>query len=210
MIERRGRRAAIAEALMVARGSEPSGLFDDPPVPGLRYRSELLPAPAEPSLVAQVRELDFKPFEFQRWQGKRRVVSFGWHYDFSGARLVPAPPLPGFLAPLRAGAAAFAEIPSEAFEQVLIVEYPPGAGIGWHRDRPVFGVVVGVSLLSPCTLRLRHRDGRVFARATLALAPRSAYALTGAARHDWEHSIAPMATLRYSITFRTLRAPAAR
>jgi len=69
--------------------------------------------------------------------------------------------------------------------------------------------VVGVSLLAPCTLRLRRRVGRGFERSAQALEPRSAYLLSGAARSDWEHSIAPLAELRYSVTFRSL-APAKR
>jgi alkylated DNA repair dioxygenase AlkB len=88
-------------------------------------------------------------------------------------------------------------------EQALVVRYDVGAGIGWHRDRPVFDKVIGISLQSPCVLRFRRRDGHGFRRFSLHAQPRSAYLLNGEIRHDWEHSIAPMEALRYSITFRS-------
>jgi alkylated DNA repair dioxygenase AlkB len=75
--------------------------------------------------------------------------------------------------------------------------------MGWHVDRPMFGDVVGVSLLAPARLRFRRRRGIGWDRFTLRPEPRSAYILGGEARHDWEHSVAPVETMRYSITFRT-------
>jgi alkylated DNA repair dioxygenase AlkB len=180
------------------------GLFDAPPIPGLIYRPGIVSAAQAEGLYAALSRLAFEPFQFQRWEGKRRVVSFGWRYDFKDARLAQASPLPDFLLPLRERAAALAELPAEAFAHALVTEYRPGAGIGWHRDRPVFNVVVGVSLLAPCTLRFRRRRGSRFERASLLLEPASAYVLTGPARFEWEHSIAPMDTLRYSVTFRSM------
>ena len=88
---------------------------------------------------------------------------------------------------------------------MLVTEYPPGATIGWHRDRPEFGDVVGISLLTPCVFRLRRRKGPGWERASLTVDRRSAYLLRGSVRTDWEHSIPAVAALRYSITFRTLR-----
>jgi alkylated DNA repair protein (DNA oxidative demethylase) len=181
-----------------------SALFESPPLPGLIYRADLLTAAEESRLVAHIRPLDFAPFEFQGWEGKRRTVSFGWAYDFNDSRLREAPSIPDFLLPLRDRAAALARVEPASFVHALVIEYDVGAGIGWHRDRPAFGVVAGVSLLAPCTLRFRRREGKRFARVSLELAPRSAYVLTGAVRHEWEHSIAPMEVLRYSVTFRTL------
>lgn len=174
------------------------------------YGDDIVTADEERELLRQIAALPFRNFEFRGWAGKRRTVSFGWRYDFNDARLAPAPPTPEFLLPLRARVAALADVAPEAFEHVLVIEYGPGAGIGWHRDRPVFDRVVGVSLGAPCTLRLRRRAGKGFERASLALAPRSAYVLTGAARHEWEHSIVPMARQRYSVTFRTMTTPRAR
>jgi alkylated DNA repair dioxygenase AlkB len=112
--------------------------------------------------------------------------------------------MPDFLGAVRTRAAAFAGLPLAGLEQVLLTEYRPGAAIGWHKDRPVFGEVVGISLLSPCTFRMRRRVGERWERMSLALQPRSAYLLQGPARTDWEHSIPAVNRLRYSITFRGL------
>src|SRR3954453_12521465 len=104
----------------------------------------------------------------------------------------------------RAKVAAFAGLKAEDFVHVLLARYDPGAGIGWHRDRDVFDQVVGVSLGSPAVLRFRQRTPSGFRRTSLQVEPRSAYLLSGEARCDWEHSIAPGDQLRFSITFRTL------
>jgi len=155
--------------------------------------------------VTHVRELPFWGFEFPGYTGKRRVVSFGWTYDFSGEKLRKADDIPQFLLPLRAVAATFANLEPDAFQHALVTEYGPGAGIGWHRDKAVFGEVVGVSLLAPCTLRFRRKAGAKWDRVNVFAQPRSAYHLTGAARSSWEHSILRVNALRYSITFRTMR-----
>jgi alkylated DNA repair dioxygenase AlkB len=172
---------------------------------GLIYRPELISAEEERALVARFRELPFAPFEFQGFLGKRRTVSFGWSYRFDGSGLAEADPIPDWLLPLRAKAAGFAGLAEDALVHALLIEYDVGAGLGWHRDRPVFGDVVGVSLLSEAPLRFRRKRGDKWERHTLRAAPRSAYALRGAARTEWEHSLAPVASLRYSATFRTLR-----
>jgi alkylated DNA repair dioxygenase AlkB len=182
-----------------------SGLFDLLP-PGLGHRKEFVTAPEESALLQYFAGLPFKPFEFQGWVGKRETVSFGWRYDFNDAQLHAAPPIPDFLLPFRERAAQFAHLPSAALVQALVVRYGIGAGIGWHRDRPKFDKVVGISLGAPCDLRFRQRTERGFRRFTLHAVPRSAYLLTGEIRHEWEHSIAPMESLRYSITFRSQKA----
>ena len=88
---------------------------------------------------------------------------------------------------------------------LLVTRYPPGAGIGWHRDAPQFGEVSGVSLLTACRMRFRRGRPRAWETAELTLEPRSAYVLSGPARAQWQHHIPPVAQERWSMTFRTLR-----
>ena len=172
---------------------------------GFRYQREIISAREEEALLRRLRELPVRPFQFHGHQGKRRTVSFGWQYEFSGSgKLRKADDIPEFLLPLRAVAASFARVAPEAFEHVLVIEYGPGAGIGWHRDKPVFGEVVGISLLAPCVLRFRRKVGATWERANVTAEPRSAYHLTGPARSEWQHSILRVDALRYSITFRSV------
>jgi alkylated DNA repair dioxygenase AlkB len=160
----------------------------------------------EEALLSSVRSLPFRDFEFHGYTGKRRVVSFGWHYDFSSRYLRKADDIPDFLLTLRQVAAAFAGFEPRALQHVLVTEYGPGAGIGWHRDKAVFGETVGISLLSPCVLRLRRKvSEKKCERVNVQAEPRSAYLLTGPSRTEWEHSILRVDALRYSITFRNLR-----
>lgn len=176
--------------------------------PGFRYQPDLLSAREEQALLSELRALPFMEFEFHGFVGKRRVVSFGWRYDFNGGGLTKTDDMPGFLRPLRERAARFAEMAPERLQQVLLTEYGPGAAIGWHKDRSVFGEVIGFSLLSGCTFRFRRKASRGWDRASLPLEPRSVYLLQGPARSEWEHSIPPVETLRYSITFRNIIDPA--
>jgi alkylated DNA repair dioxygenase AlkB len=149
----------------------------------------------------------FAPFEFRGYSANRLVASYGWRYSFATQRISRAEPIPYFLLPVRERAAAFAGLDPEELPHALVTHYPAGTQIGWHRDRAAFGTVIGLSLVSPCTLRFRRRDGARWERAALAVAPRSAYLLQGLARDTWEHSIPPVAGTRYSVTFRSLRYP---
>ena len=191
-------------------------LFEGPPPEapsGLVYESDFVGAEEEAALADRIADLPFKPFEFHGFTGNRRTVSFGMHYAFDGSGLREAEPIPDWLQPLRARAAVLAGREPEAFVHALVIEYAPGAGIGWHRDRPVFGEVVGISLLAPAPLRFRRKPvlsgvegaGAKWERFTLTAEPRSAYLLRGEARHEWEHSIPQLETLRYSVTLRTLK-----
>ena len=174
---------------------------------GFRYKPSVVGPREEDALVARVRELPFREFEFHGYLGKRRVVSFGWQYDFSGGgALRKAGDIPEFLLPLRDRAASFAELEPEALQHVLVTEYAPGAGIGWHRDKAVFGQVVGISLLTPCVLRFRRKLDGKWERMNVRAEPRSAYLLSGPARMEWQHSILRVDALRYSITFRNVLA----
>lgn len=173
---------------------------------GFRYEEAVITREEESALLARVRALPFRAFEFHGHTGNRRTVSFGWRYEFATESLHEAQPIPDFLLALRGAAARFAGIAAERLQQVLVTEYDAGAGIGWHRDKAVFGEIVGISLLAPCTFRLRRREGAGWRRVNLVAAPRSGYLLSGAARTAWEHSIPPVGALRYSVTFRNLRA----
>jgi len=137
-------------------------LFDLPPAvlpAGFKYQPDLISKETERTLAEQIAGLSLKEFEFQGFLGKRRIVSFGWRYDFNGGGLQRTEDLPTFLLPVREQAAAFAGMPPERLKQVLLTEYKPGVQIGWHKDRSVFGEVIGVSLLSSCIFRLRRKLG---------------------------------------------------
>jgi len=183
-------------------------LFPELPVgllPGLKYQPELISAAEAASLVESIAALPFKEFEFHGFTGKRRVISFGWKYDFSSQRLEWIGYVPEFLLPLRYVAANFAALDPDALEQVLITEYQPGAAIGWHKDKAVFDEVAGVSLGAACTMRFRRSIGETWERRHVTLEPGSAYLISGEARSHWEHSIPPVTRLRYSVTFRTVK-----
>ncbi len=179
-------------------------LFGEPLIAGLDYRPDFISAAAEQELIEHFSAAELSPFKFHGWTGKRLTRTFGWRYDFDDASFAPAEPIPDWLQPLRARAAVFARVAPDDFVHVLLARYDPGAGIGWHRDRSVFDTVVGISLGAPAVLRFRRRRPGGFDRAGLDVEPRSAYLLSGPARHEWEHRLTPGETLRFSITFRTL------
>ncbi|MBY5334641.1 alpha-ketoglutarate-dependent dioxygenase AlkB [Rhizobium leguminosarum] len=171
---------------------------------GFRYSAEIVRPDLQRTVLEAMPTLAFKAFDFHGFEGKRRTVSFGWKYDFDSQRVRRADAMPSVLLPIREVVARFAGIEPDALAQALVTEYGPGAPIGWHKDKFVFGRVVGVSLLSSCTFRLRRRDGAKWQRRSLVLEPGSAYLMAGASRTHWQHSIPPVDRLRYSITFREL------
>ena len=172
---------------------------------GFRYSTDVVTPEEEAELLEHLRSLPFESFRFHGFTGNRRVVSYGWRYDYDAEGVEEAADIPPFIEPLRKAAARFGGVPPAELVHVLVTEYQSGAGIGWHRDKAVFGDVIGISLLSPCRFRLRRRGEKDWERATITAAPRSAYLLSGPARTVWEHSIPPVDELRYSVTFRTLR-----
>jgi alkylated DNA repair dioxygenase AlkB len=191
--------------------AEQKQLFSDasadtgPSLPeGFRYQNEFIDRQMESQLVAELQTLELKRFEFHGHLGNRRVISFGWRYNYERREVQKADEAPSFLGGLRAKAAEFAGWSPEDLKQVGINEYKPGAGIGWHRDKPQFGDVIGISLLSVAEMRLHKRDAQKWMRRAVVLQPRSIYVLSGPARQEWEHSIPPVSTLRYAIVFRTL------
>ncbi|HST07517.1 MAG TPA: alpha-ketoglutarate-dependent dioxygenase AlkB [Gemmatimonadaceae bacterium] len=183
------------------------GLFGGTPTlpEGFRYQLDVLSSDMEAALLEKLRGLPFKEFEFHGYTGKRRVVSYGWRYDFDEARLKKSDDIPSFLEPVREIAARFASLEPTDLHHVLVTEYGPGSAIGWHRDKAIFGDVIGVSLLSSCNFRLRRKMGTKWERASILAEPRSAYLMRGPSRTEWEHSIPPVDSLRYSITLRNFR-----
>lgn len=181
-------------------------LFDTPAVPGLGTRPDLLTPAEERALIAAIDAVELAPFRFQQWTGKRLTHSFGWQYDFQSGELGRGEPMPDWLLPIRDRAAAAAGLAPDALVQALLLRYDPGAGIGWHRDRPIYDQVVGLSLGAEATMRFRRRDGDRWRRVNVPLEPRELYHLSGEVRRDWEHSIAPIDQTRWSITFRSFSA----
>ena len=172
---------------------------------GFVYRAELVSPAEEAGLLEHFRELDFREYEFHGYLGKRRVVSFGLHYDTNVSAVVSTSEIPDFLLALRQKAADFAGIAPSELQQALVSEYTPGAAIGWHRDRPAYRDIIGVSFSSSCRFRLRRRRGGSWERASLTVEPRSVYLLRGPARTEWQHGIPAAERLRYSVTFRSMR-----
>jgi alkylated DNA repair dioxygenase AlkB len=191
----KGLKLMLAQLSLFNRNSGPQGL---------RYQPAFITADAEQDLISQIRTLPLAPFQFGAFEGKRRVASFGWRYDYGQHRLQRAKDIPSWLAPLIHRVQAFAEMPDPAVRQVLFTEYEPGVGIGWHRDKPHFEHVFGLSLASDCKLRFRRKANGTWDRFTLEAQPRSLYMMSGESRHLWEHSIPPVESRRYSVTFRTM------
>ena len=176
------------------------------PPAGLRYQPELLTPAEERLLLGHVRELGFSDVRMRGQVARRRTVHFGWLYGYESGRIEPGPPIPAPLLPLRDRVAGLGGVAPQDLVEVLVTEYAPAAGIGWHLDKWMFGIVIGVSLLGGCRMRFRRRSGDTPPETwTQPLEPRSAYVLDGEARWEWDHHIPPARNARYSITYRTLR-----
>jgi alkylated DNA repair dioxygenase AlkB len=182
------------------------GLFStEAPGPcGLSYRPDFVSPAVERELTSRIAALPLAPFQFGAFEGKRRVASFGWRYNYASQRLEAADDLPEWLKPLIEKIEAEEKLPPGTIRQVLCTEYEAGAGIGWHRDKPHFDQVFGLSLNSDCKFRFRRKRGEKWERYTLEAEARSLYLMAGESRQVWEHSIPPVETMRYSITFRTM------
>ena len=173
---------------------------------GFEYRSDWITAEEEHRLLARIEALHFSDVQMHGVIAKRKVVHFGWDYGYDTWTISPTDPIPPWLLPLRGRAADAMGVSEEAIQEVLVTRYPPGAGIGWHRDAPMFGpAVLGVSLAGSCRMRFQRMVGGKRHTAEAVLRPRSSYLLTGAARFVWQHSIPSTKELRYSVTFRTLK-----
>jgi alkylated DNA repair dioxygenase AlkB len=193
-IHHRGHRLADQFALFANSSPEPEGL---------QCAADFVSPAAEQELIGRITELPLQPFQFGQYEGKRRVAWFGFEYDYALRRLQDAEPIPDWLGPTIRQVEAFGG-PGTRIGQVLCTEYDVGVGIGWHRDKPHFDRVFGLSLGSACKFRFRRPAGEKWERFTLNAKPRSLYLMSGPSRHFWEHSIPAVAAPRYSITFRTM------
>ncbi|MCP3414365.1 alpha-ketoglutarate-dependent dioxygenase AlkB [Bradyrhizobium brasilense] len=180
-------------------------MFDAPAAgpAGLRYAPDFISKATEGELIRHIRALPLAPFQFGQFEGKRRVASFGYRYDYGSRRLECTEPIPSWLSNIVAAIQSFGGASTE-IGQILCTEYDRGVGIGWHRDKPHFDRIFGLSLGSPCKFRFRRRTENGWERFTLEAASRSLYLMAGDARQIWEHSIPPVEAPRYSITFRTM------
>lgn len=172
---------------------------------GLAYKPGFVSAEEEREALAVVEALEFQEVRMRGQVARRTVAHFGLDYDYEHGKLAPGKRFPVELNWLRDRCASFAGVRPEELAQVLVSRYPPGAGIGWHRDAPMFGQVAGVSLGSTCRMRFQRGKGEDRRTFAVDLEPRSAYLLAGAARWAWQHSIPATRELRYSVTFRTLK-----
>lgn len=172
---------------------------------GLRYAPDFVSMETERALVARIAELPLQPFQFGAFEGHRRVKSFGHRYDYTLQKLTEAEPIPPWLAEIARAVETFGHLREGSVRQILCTEYDVGVGIGWHRDKPHYDKVFGLSLGGACRFRFRRRRSETWERFTLAAEPRSLYLMDGEARQNWEHSIPPVEQQRYSITFRTMR-----
>ena len=182
-------------------------LFEDQIVgpKGLRYAPDFVSAETERALIAHIAELPLQPFQFGAFEGHRRVKSFGHRYDYTLQKLTEAEPIPDWLGAIARAVEDFGDLPERSVRQILCTEYDAGVGIGWHRDKPHYDKVFGLSLGATCRFRFRRRQGETWGRFTLSAEPRSLYLMDGEARQNWEHSIPPVEQRRWSITFRTMR-----
>lgn len=176
---------------------------------GLIFEPEFLGLDEERELLAELERLEFHEIVLHGVAARRTARHFGLNYNYEQrTHIDEAEPLPAWLEQLRARSAELAGVLAEDLVEALVQRYPEGATIGWHRDAPSFGIVVGISLGAVARLRFRRGSKGNWTNSEIDLPSRSAYVLSGEARTRWQHSVSPVKALRYSITFRTLRSAA--
>jgi alkylated DNA repair dioxygenase AlkB len=192
--------SSATNPLMRPRPSSPPEELPD----GFVYHPGFLTEDEHAELLHIFESLPFQPYDYRGYEAKRRIVRYGVAYDFGTQHPNPVPPIPEFLIPIRERAAALAGLPTHAIVQAMVAEYSPGSPIGWHRDAPQFGTVIGISLASSARMRFKPYSGpgKIVSQ---IVEPRSLYVISGPARSEFKHSIPAVEELRYSITFRTLR-----
>lgn len=173
--------------------------------PGLLYKSEFITMDEERELLARFRKLDWQFVKMHGVIAKRRVIHYGVNYLYQKWAIEEAEPAPEFLTPLIAKGARVMRVGVEDVREILLSHYPPGAGIGWHRDAPMFGdTIFGISLGSACTMKFRRKAEVGFDVVKVELEPRGAYVISGEARREWQHGITSVDEERWSVTLRTL------
>ncbi len=194
-------------------------LMDEEPAAaplGLEYHPDFLSVSEADRLVERI--------DGSEWLTdlSRRVMHFGYKYDYTSRRLDETArigPLPEWLAQLSntvrdAASEEAKRLFDRPFEQAIINEYLPRQGIAPHIDRDCFGPVVAtVSLGSAVNMDFcRDSTGDEYVQ---RLEPRSLVLLHGDARCKWRHGIAKRLSdtcngqrterrRRVSITFRTI------
>jgi alkylated DNA repair dioxygenase AlkB len=179
---------------------------------GFLYWENFISEAEEHELIQEIQRVHLEPFRYYQFTGKRRTASFGWQYEFGASEVTAAAEFPPFLLSFRTRAGKVFDIDPNTLIQASIIEYSTGSPIGWHRDIPHFGDVIGISLGAACRMRFR-KYSRVRTKkrnrdeaSSIELQPRSIYLMSGASRESWQHSIPPVKELRYAIMMRTLRA----
>ena len=175
---------------------------------GFLYLPDFISVAEEATLYEEAIKLERHTFTFQGYEAKRKVASFGYDWSFEHQRLAKGQEIPAVFQPLIEKVAKQLAIEKERFAELLITEYPVGAVINWHRDAPPFDLIAGISLQADCIFRLRPYEKAKQQRSAvlqLLVKRRSLYVIQGTARTDWQHSIAAVKQVRYSITLRTLK-----
>lgn len=185
-------------------------LFDISPVlpQGFTYQRDFLTVDEESLLTREIGQLDLHNMKFHAYEAKRKVLSFGMGWSFTEQALKKGEPIPGAFDFLLEKISAYTGIPRENIAQFLITEYPVGSVINWHRDAPPFETIIGISLQADCTFKLRPQDKERQTRSATISLPvhrHSIYTMTGIAKNEWQHATAPLDTVRYSLTFRTIK-----
>ncbi|HEY0741033.1 MAG TPA: alpha-ketoglutarate-dependent dioxygenase AlkB [Chryseosolibacter sp.] len=179
------------------------------PPDGFTYYDNFISAEEEQSLLKSIEGIPLHPMIFQGFEARRKVASFGFDYSFDNRRLTKGKRIPPEFDWLVERVAGHLAVPTNDIAELLLTEYPVGSVINWHRDAPPFDVIAGISLSSDCLFKLRpHEKLKQTRKATVTLpvARRSLYIMSGISREEWQHSIAPVEQVRYSITLRTLKA----
>lgn len=176
---------------------------------GFQYFPEFITATEEEDLIRLISNSELHSFQFQGYEAKRKVASFGYDWNFNTRSLSRGKDVPAALMPLLEKVSNRLSLPTEEFAEVLFTEYPAGSLINWHRDAPPFNLIAGLSLFSDCVFRLRPYEKAARGRKSVLSLPirrRSLYVMAGVSRNEWEHSISAVQKTRYSVTLRTLRA----